>query len=181
MPGSDILNAYKRFLFENVENREHPLEDYCLLLNVLFNIPFKSYIDMDNNRIDDALYMREEYLSDDIYSRIDDSAIRDRYVSVFEVLFTLAKRMENDILCDPLEEVDHSADHFWMFLRNLDVEKYSNDRILEAEIRDKCEKWVRREYGKDGFGSIFPVKNSKNDMRHIEIWQQMSLYIRENY
>lgn len=181
MPNNDILKDYEVFLMENVQNKTHSVTDYCLLLDILFNIPFKSHIDMDNNRIEDAYYMRKEYLSDDIFRRIDGSIIKDRYISVFEVLFALSKRMENDILCDPMEEIDHSADHFWLFLRNLGVEKYSNGRINEAEIRYKVEKWVNRDYEKDGTGSIFPVKGSKIDMRKVEIWQQMSIYIMENY
>lgn len=180
MRNADILRDYKVFLMENVQNRMHQLVDYSLLLNCLFDIPFRSYVEMDNNRIEDAIYMRKEYLYDDISRGIDVSIVEDRYVSVLEVLIALAKRMENDILCDPMEEIDHSADHFWLFLRNLGVERYSNGRFLEAEVRDKCEKWVRREYKKDGTGSIFPIRKPKNDQRKIEIWAQMHAYLMEN-
>ena len=178
---NDILNDYWSFLCGEVENREHQMADYCLLMKILWKIPFKSFNPMDDNRIEDALDMRNEYLRDISRYRIDTSVVEDRYVSCLEVLISLAKRMENDILCDPMEEIDHSADHFWTFLRNLDVEKYSNDRISEAEINEKVTKWVRREYQKDGFGSIFPIRRPKNDMRKLEIWDQMSCYVMENY
>lgn len=181
MRNDDILRQYKAILFENVEDRAHQLADYCLLLNCLFNIPFKSFIAMDDNRIEDALYMRKECIDSEIGRRYDVSSVEDRYVSVFEVLFALSKRMENDFLCDPMEEIDHSRDHFWLFLRNLGVEKYSNDNFLETNVREKVEKWVRREYRKDGFGSIFPVRRPKKDMRTLQIWDQMSVYILENY
>ena len=181
MRNSTILKDYKAFLMDEVENRTHKVVDYSLLLSVLFDIPFKAYVNMDNNRIEDAICMREEYLETDKMRGFDVSAVEDRYVSVFEVLFALAKRLENDILCDPMEEVDHSADHFWRFLKNLEVEKYSNGRFSEAIVRDKVEKWVRRDYKKNGFGSIFPVKGDKIDMRKLEIWDQMNRYLMENY
>lgn len=181
MRNSTILKDYKAFLMENVENRTHKVVDYSLLLDTLFNIPFNAYIDMDNNRIQDAICMREEYLETDKMRGFDVSAVEDRYISAFEVLFALAKRLENDILCDPMEEIDHSADHFWMFLKNLGVEKCSNGRFSEAIVRDKVEKWVRREYQKDGFGSIFPVTKPKCDMRKLEIWDQMNAFLMENY
>lgn len=180
LKNGDILRDYKLFLMENVENKTHKIVDYSLLLNTLFDIPFRICIEMDNNRVDDALYMRNEFLEDDICRGIDVSNVENRQVSVFEVLFALAKRMENDILCDPMEEFDHSADHFWMMLRNLGVEKYSNGRFLEGEVREKVDKFVRREYGRDGFGSIFPVKNKKVDMRKLEIWEQMNVFLMEN-
>ena len=181
MENNDIVREYRTFLIDEVTDYRHEAADYCLLLNTLFDIPFRAYVEMDNNRIDDALDMRIEYISNQDYHRIDYSAVKNRFVSCLEVLISLAKRMENDILCDPMEEIDHSSDHFWMFLRNLDVEKYTNDRFLEAEIRLKVEKFIRREYKKNGVGSIFPVKSDKIDMRKLEIWDQMNRFLMENY
>lgn len=182
MRNGDILNDYEEHLMEIVEDKGHPMADYSLLIECLFRIPFESFHPMDNNRISDAKSMREEIISNEYRtSRIDATVVSDRYISVLEVLIALARRMENDILCDPMEEIDHTSDHFWVFLRNLDIEKYSNDNYKELNIRDKVEKWVRREYGKDGFGSIFPMKKPRNDMRKIEIWDQLGDYVMENY
>lgn len=181
MRNNDILCDYKRFIFEKVENRAHEMVDYSLLLNTLFNIPFKCYLAMDENRMEDAIDMREDFISELFDRKIDVSIVKDRYISVLEVLLALAIRMEKDILCDPMSDFDHSSDHFWVFLRNLGVEKYTNDRFLEGEVREKCEKFVRREYDRNGFGGIFPLKKCHNDVRKMEIWGQMMSYINENY
>lgn len=181
MRNTDTLNEYKLFIFEKATDKHHELPDYSLLLNTLFNIPFRSYVPRDDNRIEDAIDMREDF-SEEIFGedRYYES-VMDRYVSAFEVLLALAIRMEKDILCDPMSGIDHSTDHFWTFLRNLGIEKYTNDNFSEAIVRDKCEKWIHRTYQKDGTGGIFPLKKCKNDVRKMEIWGQMNMYIYENY
>lgn len=136
---------------------------------------------MDENRIEDAFDMREDFISEIFYKRFDTSVVSDRYASVLEVLLALAIRMEKDILCDPMSNVDHSIDHFWIFIRNLGIENCRNDAFSEAKVRDKCEKWIRREYDRNGVGSIFPLKKVKKDVRKMEIWGQMQSYVMENY
>ena len=182
MRNSDILDDYKGHLRGIIENRDHQMRDYSRLIDCLFKIPFESFHPMDNNRISDAKMMRDEILfNEHRTARVDISVVEDRYISVLEVLIALAHRMENDILCDPMSEIDHTSDYFWVFLRNLDVEQFENVRFNEINVREKVEKWVRREYEKDGFGSIFPMKKPRNDMRKIEIWNQLGDYVMENY
>ena len=182
MRNSDILEDYKGCLRSLVENDDHKMSEYCRLVDFLFKIPFESFHPMDNNRISDAKSMRDEIVHNEYGARrIDATIVLDRYISVFEVLIAIAHRMWNDILCDAMTEEDHTSDYFWEFLRNLDVEKYTNERFNELNVREKVEKWVRREYEKDGFGSIFPMKKPRNDMRKIEIWDQLGDYIMENY
>lgn len=181
MRNNDILYKYETHLYEKVENDSHDIADYSKLLDTLFRIPFRSYIYMDNNRMEDASDMRFDYISELFNSKEDTSIIEDRYISVLEVLIALAIRMEKDILCDPMSENDHSSDHFWVFLRNLGVENDTNDDYFEENVRKKCEIWMTREYDFNGNGSIFPLKGNKNDARKMEIWTQMNIYILENY
>ena len=182
MRNSDILDDYKIYLYSLVENEDHQMSEYCRLIDLLFKIPFESFHPMDNNRISDAKSMRDEIVFNRFKTgRIDASIVEDRYISVLEVLIALARRMENDFLWDPMDEIEHTSYYFWEFLRNLNVEMYTNERYNELNARKKIETWVRREYNKDGFGSIFPMKKPRNDMRSIEIWNQLGDYVMENY
>lgn len=181
MRNNDILDSYKDYLYNEVVDSEHNLADYSLLLSVLFDIPFESFNPMDNNRISDAFNMRMEYLDSEFGEKCDYFVVKDRYISVLEVLIALGKRLFWDIMCDPMLENDDSHLYFWEFLRNLDVEKYSNDNFKELNIRDKVKKWVCRDFKKDGSGSIFPLKKAKTDQRKEEIWNQMQCYLMENY
>lgn len=149
MQNEAILEKYEVFLMKFMENPHHKVADYSRLMDCLFNIPFYAFVKMDNNRIEDAIYMRNEYLSSDNLRGINTSIIKDRYISVLEVLIALAKRMENDILCDPMEEIDHSSDHFWLFIRNLGLENMTNIAFDGDFIREKVTKWVHREFNKD--------------------------------
>lgn len=178
MRNGDILKEYYCNLLEDVADSKHNLNDYCLLLNVLFDIPFTYSIEMDENRAFDAKTLR-----DDICNEYDlqFDVILKRKISVLEVLIALAKRIETDILMDPMSGKDNSSTYFWEMLRNLGLEDLKNDVFSEAKVRFKVEKWLKREFDRDGFGSIFPLKRPKCDQRRIEIWSQMQAYLGENY
>lgn len=181
MRNGAILGEYFSYLAREVENRTHSFVDYSMLLKTMFDIPFEIMLEMDENRVGDVIIMREDFVSEAFGDKlVDTSVIFDHKVSVFEIILAISKRMEHE-LCDPIDGIDHSSEYFWELLRNLDVEKYSNARYKEANIRDKCEKFSRREYKKDGSGGIFPLKNARKDQRCEEIWSQMQSYLMENY
>ena len=175
------VDGYFDQICSEVCKKEHSVYDYSMLLRRLYDIPFEVVVEMDENRRTDAYNMKMEYIESDLAPIHGTTVLEDRFISVLEVLFALAKRMENDILCDPMTEIDNSSRYFWDMLMNLDVEKYRNDNFRGINVDEKVAKWLRRDYSRDGKGSIFYVPRAKIDMRKEEIWNQMQCYIMKNY
>ena len=174
----DIKKAYFDYMVEKVCDRQHHRVDYIPLLDLLNSIPFTVVMEMDGNRAEDAAYNRKNWLqSEDLYEYLYE--FDDEKVSVLEVLVSIAERLEFQV-GNPMDN-RRISDQFWEILRNLDIEKYTADNYKPLNIKEKVRNWMLRKYKKDGSGSIFPVKNCEKDMRSLQIWDQMSMYIMENY
>lgn len=174
----DLKKAYFEHLLEIVCDRDHEKVDYIPLLDLLHSIPFTYSIEKDENRLGDGEFLRKEWLQEeDLYEYLYEFD-EDR-VSVLEVLIGIAKRLEFEV--GNVMHGDHTNERFWELLANLDIEKYSAGNYKPLNIKEKVRKWMSRKYKKDGFGSIFPVKKCEKDMRLLQIWDQMSLYVEENW
>ena len=181
MSANEYYKIYYDNLLEEVEDKEHDLHDYCLMLGTLVTIPFIYSIPMDKNRETDGLTCRYDHLAAEFGERQANLLTEAAPVSVFEMLFALSRRMENDILCDPVSGIDNSNKYFWEMIRNLDIEKYDNSNFKEENIRLKVDNWLKRGFKRDGSGSIFPCPGTKRDKRNEEIWIMMQEYIMRNY
>ena len=174
----DIKKEYFNHLVDMVCDKKHPKVDYIPLLDLLHSMKFEVVIEMDENRVGDGAFLREKWLQKEgIYEYLYE--FDDENVSVLELLISVAERFEFAIGDNMLG--DYTNERFWELLRNLDIEKYSAGNYKPLNIKEKVRNWMLRKYKKDGTGSIFPVKNCEKDMRTLQIWDQMNVYIIENY
>ncbi|MBO7450445.1 MAG: hypothetical protein J6U54_08745 [Clostridiales bacterium] len=175
----DLKTEYFRYLVDAVMDNHHARVDYIPLLELLHGIPFEVVIDMDQGRVEDGAYLREKWLdSEGIYDYLYE--FDGDFVSVLEVLEALADRLSFQIGNNVTG--DHEFQEcFWEILRNLDLEKYSADNFKPLNVKEKVRIWMARKFRKDGFGSPFPVKNSRFDQRKQQIWEQLQDYAMENY
>lgn len=153
--------------------------EYTDLIKYLYMTEFKYVLPMDVNRCKDAtaiLYLK--YLND-MGIEYDVRTVYEREVSVLEVLIALSFRCERDIMGEPGSYEDDKW--FWIMLENLGLFEYENDRFNEDDVNYILQKWMNREFNYDGNGSIFPLFRPKRDQREIEIWDQMSDFLNENY
>lgn len=147
-----------------------------LLCSLLLEIPFTydKHIVTDGNRADDGLYMRERFVScTGIVPDICEEA------TVLEVLVGLAVRIDRDIMGEP--EMADPGRWFNTMLSNLGLIDMTDDCYDEEEARSTVDIWLNREYDFDGTGSLFPLKRTSYDQRHISIWDQANEYLVENY
>lgn len=174
----DIKTEYFNHLVEMVCNKKHHRVDYIPLLDLLHSMKFEYFIDMDANRAADGEYLRKKWLqSEGIYEYL--YVFDDEKASVLEVLIAIAERLEFQV--GDIMKGDHTADKFWEILRNLDIEKYDSGNFKPLNIKEKVRNWMYRKYKKNGFGSIFPCEKCEKDMRNLQIWDQMSVYMMEKY
>lgn len=172
MNSTDICKKYRAYLTSLVHS-ERGGSGYPspFLFDVLDEIPFKSLVTGDENRIADALYMRHLWEVDSTYHI---SAI-DKPVSLLEIMVILSQDLS--FMCTGLVENSSVERWFDEMINNLQLNFSEND----DENRRILERVVTREYGSDGVGGLFPLRNPGQDQRKSELWIQANEYIIERY
>lgn len=152
----------------------------------LDDVEFKAYVPMDDNRISDALEMREQWYGDN--RRLAEAMSR-QPVTLLEILVELclylAYARENLVY-------DSSAERwFYELLGNVGIdERTPRWRVIQIGRRI-----VERDYEPDGEGGFFPCPEFSgfydvddpvgqartNDMRKVELWMQLNEYLVERY
>lgn len=142
-------------LCENIQAPNHRR-----LLSYLYDIQFYAVLEMDKNRIGDAIYYRESYYS--YFSDTED-------VSVLEVMMSLANRCS-------IEYGNPINFWFWGMIDSLGLYEMNDDNYNESYVKETIFKFLNREYEPDGTGGLFRVPGIDTDMRDMEIWDQMIIY-----
>lgn len=175
-----INQDYLRWLSDIVD----PDEKYSGLLSYLFDLEYDydtaKLVPNDDNRIEDALNLREEFVNEQLArepSYLIDT-FRGQYASVLEIFISLAERM------DDVMGFERLPDWFWEMMDNLGVTRFDDEHFDKDSIF-KIDKivgtWLNREYCKNGKGGLFPLKEPHDNQQKVEIWYQMSAYLLENY
>lgn len=151
---------------------------YGRLFDILHNIEFVYKLERDENRDADGVSLRDDYEIPYDYLEMDDEFF-DRRCSVLEMLIALAIKVDDEFIGDPAEE--HPEEFFMKMIKNLGLDKFKGNRYRESDVIKIVNRWMRREFNRDGIGSPFPVRESRQDQRKLEIWDQMNAYLSENY
>ena len=143
---------------------------YRRVIRILFDTPFRvcSEVPMDANRIDDAMGLRTCFLMERACS------LPDFDCSVLEVMIALADRMEHDIMHDD-SLGDRNVVWFWSMFECLGL----THKTPDDEVIDILERFLDREYGRSGSGGLFETRDPSIDMRELQIWDQMNMYLND--
>lgn len=177
----ELDQDYFRYLCELVDaDRED--SPYIYLMRKLFETEF-SYetavlIPNDDNRIEDGLALREEYLEE---TKRFHNLILCGPCSLLEMIIGLARRIEYDF-----GKYSYIS-WFWEMIGNLELLEFDDVKFnklsaFEEEFIDGtiC-RLLNRTYSPNGDGSLFPMNKPRRDLRKTEIWYQMSNYLVERY
>lgn len=150
---------------------------YRKLLSYLYDIPFKFILDMDYNRICDGCDLRYKFGHDaHIPSRVIDLKLGNVECSVLEMMVALSLRMEESILCDP-DYGDRTSIWFWEMIKSLGLYHMDDDNFDDQLVCVVIERFMNRDYKPNGRGGLFTVRNARCDMRDVDIWYQMCMYV----
>lgn len=153
--------------------------EYSMLLRMLHSRPFYYILEMDSNREEDGENLRYKFADAcELDHRIIAVTIDTCPCSVLEMMVALSIRCEDNIMCDE-SKGDRTSVWFWNMIDSLGLLQYDNDHIYDSqyEVDTIIETFLNREYEPDGSGGLFRVDNPIQDMRTLEIWYQMSLYL----
>ena len=153
---------------------------YNLLLGYLDRINFNYTIPPDGNREEDGINLRyrfgQEYGYDDVTVC---NFLDNKPCSMLEMMVALCIRCE-----DIMEDLDVGAQYSRWFLVMLESSKLNllTDEKFNVQMANSIiEKLETRTYCRNGEGGLFTTQQPSVDMRTLEIWDQMSVYLNENY
>lgn len=152
--------------------------EYSKLLETLNNIEFTPSIDMDYNRAKDGMSLRYRFANE---NNLDDETISYCITgpcSMLEMMCALSLRMEETIMTDP-NIGDRTPFWFGTMLSSMGFLEQNNNNFDITYIMSKIKLFNERKYCRNGQGGLFTIKDSKVDLRKMEIWYQMNRYIQE--
>lgn len=175
----DYSKEYFEWLINKVFNPEqtHLLNRYTKLLSYLFNVDFYSAIENDENREEDGLALRNYFM--DLHPGIYPDALSalSNRSSVLEMMIALADRCETHIMSNP-QYGDRTYVWFWSMIENLDLLKCDNENFNKDYADFIIFRFLNREYEPNGKGGLFTTNDESVDMRNIEIWCQLHMFLR---
>lgn len=156
-----------------VRNR-NPARSYWLLAKQLYSREFVWLIANDDNRAEDGLLLREEFMSEQDSDEVD-PAWMVLGCSMLEMLIGLSRRASF------ATEID-TGEWFWIFMDQLDFKTFTDARFtneVEAFVDDAIDRVIFRTYSSDGSGGLFPLLHPTSDQRRVQLWYQLSAYLLE--
>lgn len=170
---------YMNWLIDAVNDREG--EDYYRLLKYLYKKEFYSLVEYDQNRAEDGVALRGIWQE---ANGLSNEEVDFGVAKVLEVLIGIVKRIRHEIYGSKWAETMGDSDIFWVLLGNLGLERFSDKEIESTRIEQLdsiVEVWLERRYNRNGLGGIFCVFRATANFRKLELWDQMGIYIRENW
>lgn len=170
--------TYYEWLIYQVTDEEMAYERYTKLFKFLADTEYRWVHPYDANRAEDGLYLRSMYEDTVDYF---DQYFGDvpPYATLLEVMVALAIRCENEIMYDP-DEGDRTSMWFWIMIKNagLDMTDESFNDIRATRIVNKI---MKNAYGDHGEGGLFLCHFCNEKVSKMDIWQQMNVYLNENF
>lgn len=180
MTKDELNNLYFEWMYRLIsKERLSKKKSYRELLLYLHNVDFNYLISLDANREEDGIELRyrfgRKYQYDDpMISRYLD----DRPCSVLEMMIALAIRCEEHIMDNP-DVGDRTGQWFWNMIESLGLGSMTDEKFDEDYANRVIERFLNREYKRNGEGGLFTVKHCRRDLRTVEIWYQMCWYLDE--
>lgn len=180
MTKNELKRAYFDWMCQLVyDNRYLKKLSYEKLLTRLHEIDFNWVIPMDADRAADGMDLRYRFGYEHSYDgpMIADY-LDDRPCTVLEMMIALAVRCEEHIMEDD-DEGNRTGQWFWNMIVSLGLGPMTDDRYDDRFVDMVIDQFMYRKYAPNGEGSLFTIHDSNRDMRSINIWYQMCLYLDE--
>lgn len=174
MTQDEINNMYFEWMYYLVCEEDM---SYRKLFYLLHDIDFTYTIDMDGNRFDDGVDLRYRFGAETGCDEREIARYLDiRPCSVLEMLIALSIRLEEHIMADP-DVGNRTGKWFWAMMSNLKLDKMDDSMFERNRVKKVIQKFLDRDYARDGAGGLFRIKNCKYDLRDVEIWYQANWYL----
>lgn len=150
-----------------------PSQTHWKLLRELHSNEFVWTIARDDNRAEDGVNLRREFLvqtglePDDEWFNVG--------CSVFEMIYALCRHAA-------YQDGRRPYDWFWEIMENLGLAELNDaSSIRPDDVAAVTQRLVFRQYERNGAGGMFPINNPRFDQRRVEIWYQLEGYLEEMF
>lgn len=143
----------------------------------LHDVDFKWLIDMDENRAQDGIDLRDTFIREHGYSRREIVNL-DGACSVLEMMVALAIKAEQTIMDDP-EVGDRTGQWFWEMIASLGLGRMDDTKFDHFGAMRIIERFLNRDYQPNGRGGLFTLDNCAHDLRDVDIWYQLNWYLND--
>ena len=157
-------------------------DGYSMLCRKLFSSRFTATNDMDQNRVEEAMALREEWNGDILPEEIEPYDT----CNMLELLIVMARRMTYEMYDSQYEA--GTGKWFQELIGNCRLDEFTNgyfddygEEYGQEMVDEILDKIIRRRYGWDGEGGLFPLMYPQYDQRRAELITQMNNYLEENY
>ena len=180
MNQNELMNEYFEWMYQMVsQNGYFPNRSFRKLLKQLLETDFYYLIGMDGNRAEDGIDLRYRFgFENDISQAEIANLLDDRPCSVLEMMVALALRCEEHIMSDS-HVGNRTGLWFWDMILSLGLDRMFDARYDSEYVDEIIRRFLDHEYQPNGEGGLFSVQNSSSDLRGIEIWYQMMIYLNE--
>lgn len=183
MPDYELTNnSYFKWmcmLISEDEHERHKDLSYSELLHKLHSITFEYNIPMDENRATDGENLRYRFGYEESFDdRMVATYLDYRPCSVLEMMVALAARCEDHIMSND-DVGNRTGTWFWTMITSLNLNHMTDANFDEGYVDYVITIFHNRNYELNGEGGLFTVKKQDFNMRNIEIWYQMHLYLNE--
>lgn len=173
-----LERAYLQWLSDQVGSLNgNPRSSHVEFLHQLFTKEFFWIVANDDNRVDDAIALRYEFVDNYWHGRVPHGWF-EMGVSFLEVMIGIARRLAWQTDGEPSEQ-------FWILTQEIGAHPCTdaNYRRSPTQMRNRVDaimnRIIWRTYHPNGKGGFFPLDHAHQDQRHVEIWYQMNAYLRE--
>lgn len=171
-----LNESYLKWLYQQIGNTDtkNPSRTHWKFALQLYTKEFIWLVPNDDNRKADGIDLRYAFLeAQDIHD--PDIEWMSLGCSMLEFLIALSHRLSFDTGEEPRA-------WFWELCENMGIGmRWSCDRGYTQEkaieIDEALDRVIFRTYSPSGLGGLFPLPNTREDQRQIEIWYQMSAYL----
>jgi hypothetical protein len=169
-----LEEAYLRWLYSLVASlrMRNPAHTYWGVLTRMHRTEFVWIVPNDDNRVEDGIELRNEFLHAKKTSEVDPLWMA-QGCSFLEMMIALARR---------LSFIDEGTEKgwFWHLMENLGLDKRNdNSKTSLDEVSVILDRVIWRTYNRNGNGGLFPMSRSDKDQRRVELWYQMAEYLDE--
>lgn len=180
-----VRETYIQWLYSKVGGTDRKYNHFWRVIRRLHQREFYFIVPNDVNRVEDGKALRGEFADEYQYDVNLIVRALDFPCTMLEMLVAFAVRIDSDIMWDP-DVGDRSAYWFWKMLENagLNLKKFSDENFDENcifELEELINRVVSRHYNRHGEGGLFPVMETKKDLRRVELWYQMHFWIAEKF
>lgn len=143
----------------------------------LHDVDFEWLIDMDENRAQDGIDLRDRFIRECGYHE-EDEVYLEKPCSVLEMMVALAIRAEQTIMDDP-DAGNRTGQWFWEMITSLGLGRMDDLNFNRAKAMRTIDRFLDRKYEPNGKGGLFTMPDCERDLRDVDIWYQINWYLNE--